>query len=444
MGPDGCLYVVDWYNKIISHNEVARNHPDRDKQSGRIWRIRPKGFTPAAVPDYTKLTSAELIARLGSKIAADSHLAWQTLADRRDEGEALEAALSAIVSDAAAPAARRIQALWVLGEHGRKIAPLAQRLLSDANRNVRREAVNGIRHVGAWEPHLGDLVALADDPDAEVRAAAIKALGEASAKSSAALGALMSFARPSLDAPMAPDRRGQPAKAGVAYEREFERFLVVADDLVVPVDHVEAAVGAHRHGDRTEERVLAAHQVLELLEPVAGTRAMLTHRIHLGRDRIGDVHHPVEARGPDAGIGERESAQARAAHLEIRRLHRERRLVGLRQTVGAARIPGVLMERDHRIAEVIGLLDEDLALARHGEPPDVAGTGAGRLEEAAVGTEARHARVGEVRDVALGRDHLAAVEGALREPEPSPGRARELVREKVAVLDAESGQQHLP
>ena len=24
-GPDGCLYIVDWYNKIISHNEVPRN-----------------------------------------------------------------------------------------------------------------------------------------------------------------------------------------------------------------------------------------------------------------------------------------------------------------------------------------------------------------------------------------------------------------------------------
>ncbi|MFN7812598.1 MAG: hypothetical protein ACK5SI_08070, partial [Planctomycetia bacterium] len=30
-GPDGCLYVVDWYNKVISHNEVPRNHPDRDR-----------------------------------------------------------------------------------------------------------------------------------------------------------------------------------------------------------------------------------------------------------------------------------------------------------------------------------------------------------------------------------------------------------------------------
>ncbi|MFT7485547.1 MAG: putative membrane-bound dehydrogenase-like protein, partial [Candidatus Paceibacteria bacterium] len=39
-GPDGCLYVVDWYNPIISHNEVPRDHPDRDRSSSRIWRIR--------------------------------------------------------------------------------------------------------------------------------------------------------------------------------------------------------------------------------------------------------------------------------------------------------------------------------------------------------------------------------------------------------------------
>jgi len=225
MGPDGCLYIVDWYNKIISHNEVARNHPDRDKQSGRIWRIRPRDFVPPAVPDYTKLSSADLIARLGSKIAADAHLAWQTLADRPAE-EATTSALTAVVGDASAPAARRIQALWVLGEHHQKIGPLCQRLLKDPDRNVRREAVNGLRHVGAWSPHVADLVALAEDSDAEVRAAAIKTLGEASAKSSDALGALMAFAKPSLDGPMAPDRRGQPAKAGIAYEREFERYLV--------------------------------------------------------------------------------------------------------------------------------------------------------------------------------------------------------------------------
>ena len=224
MGPDGCLYVIDWYNKIISHNEVARNHPDRDKQSGRIWRIKPKGFVPQAVPDYTKLSSADLVARLGSKVTADAHLAWQALADRAVDDDS-NSTLATIVRDESASPARRIQALWVLREQKHDVAGLASSLLGSVNRNVRREAVNALRQVGA-ESHLGALVALATDADAEVRAAAIKALGESSAKHAAALGALMRFAGPSLDAPTAPDRRGKSIKVGVAYERDFERFLV--------------------------------------------------------------------------------------------------------------------------------------------------------------------------------------------------------------------------
>lgn len=40
IGPDGALYVADFYNKIIGHYEVPLEHPDRDRTSGRIWRIR--------------------------------------------------------------------------------------------------------------------------------------------------------------------------------------------------------------------------------------------------------------------------------------------------------------------------------------------------------------------------------------------------------------------
>ena len=80
-GPDGAIYIVDWYNKIISHNEVPRAHPDRDKTRGRIWRVKPKA-AKGEVPDFTQLSSEELIALLGTEPVGRSHLAWQTLADR--------------------------------------------------------------------------------------------------------------------------------------------------------------------------------------------------------------------------------------------------------------------------------------------------------------------------------------------------------------------------
>ena len=225
MGPDGCLYVIDWYNKIISHNEVARNHPDRDKQSGRIWRIKPKGYVAPAIPDYSKLSSADLIARLGARIAGDAHLAWQTLADRAPEA-ATTAALRALAQDEAAEDARRIQALWALGWQKSHPVDLVAGLLKSPNRNVRREAVSVLRYAAAPDAaQLALLAGLRADPDAEVRQAAIKTLGEA-ITAPGVLPALLAFGQPSLTEPTAPGRNGKPSKVGEAYYREFERFLV--------------------------------------------------------------------------------------------------------------------------------------------------------------------------------------------------------------------------
>ncbi len=69
-GPDGCIYIVDWYNKIISHNEVPRAHPDRDKSRGRIWRVKPKATKQNEITDFTKLSTEELIAMLGTQPTA--------------------------------------------------------------------------------------------------------------------------------------------------------------------------------------------------------------------------------------------------------------------------------------------------------------------------------------------------------------------------------------
>jgi glucose/arabinose dehydrogenase len=41
-GPDGALYVADFYNRIIGHYEVPLTHPGRDRERGRIWRVSYK------------------------------------------------------------------------------------------------------------------------------------------------------------------------------------------------------------------------------------------------------------------------------------------------------------------------------------------------------------------------------------------------------------------
>lgn len=42
-GPEGALYIADWYDPIIGHYQASFRHPNRDKAHGRIWRVVAKG-----------------------------------------------------------------------------------------------------------------------------------------------------------------------------------------------------------------------------------------------------------------------------------------------------------------------------------------------------------------------------------------------------------------
>jgi putative membrane-bound dehydrogenase-like protein len=247
-GPDGCLYIVDWYNKIISHNEVPRNHPDRDKTRGRIWRIVAKAQPAFDVPDFTKLSGDELLAKLGGDSLAQSHLAWQAISDRGMKE--LAPRLKQTALDRSAPPARRIASLWsleALKASDRSLASLA----NDADRNVRREAVRMAEFLATTPSdiktvELGEVIQIlkkADDEDPEVRSAAICALGAhldfLIAIDSGILGefnllgiggiisTLLDNARAPLPGPTAPTTHGnKQIKVREAYEREFERYLV--------------------------------------------------------------------------------------------------------------------------------------------------------------------------------------------------------------------------
>lgn len=85
LGPDGALYIADFYNPIIGHYEVRLTHPARDRQRGRIWRVvwRGQESSPAAaLPDLSKATAADLLEKLKVHNVALRNLVVNELADR--------------------------------------------------------------------------------------------------------------------------------------------------------------------------------------------------------------------------------------------------------------------------------------------------------------------------------------------------------------------------
>jgi len=82
LGPDGAIYVVDWYNPITCHQDDFYRHPERDKTHGRIWRVSRKGQSPGQVPALTKAAEGALFEALKSPNRLTRIKAKQVLSTR--------------------------------------------------------------------------------------------------------------------------------------------------------------------------------------------------------------------------------------------------------------------------------------------------------------------------------------------------------------------------
>jgi putative heme-binding domain-containing protein len=82
-GPDGAVYIADWYDSRLSHVDPRDTW---HKSSGRIYRLRAKDSKAAyANFDLSKLTNSQLIKQLENKNKWFRQQALLQLANRRDK-----------------------------------------------------------------------------------------------------------------------------------------------------------------------------------------------------------------------------------------------------------------------------------------------------------------------------------------------------------------------
>ncbi|WP_353719896.1 PVC-type heme-binding CxxCH protein [Dyadobacter sp. 676] len=184
IGPDGALYVVDYYRQIIEHPEWMADNVIKSgalyngRDMGRIYRVAPKGTPRATWSENVGLdamTDAGLIAKL-----ADGNIWWRRnaqrlLLDRRNQ--AAVPLLRAML--AGGDPKGRLHALWTLEGFGALNADDLAGALKDPEAGVIENAVRVAELHLPRSPRLKPaLTALATHPNPKVRFQALLALGE--------------------------------------------------------------------------------------------------------------------------------------------------------------------------------------------------------------------------------------------------------------------------
>ncbi len=173
-GPDGCLYILDWYDRYHCYQDANRDPAGIDRLKGRLYRVRYKGTPRAPKFDLAGESDEHLIDRLGDPNVYVRDIAQRVLTERLMHGGAAEGtreAIQALVLDGNASRKARMHGLWTLiGGLERLDPPFHARLLDDPDATIRAWGVRAIGNEGLVHvPVTESLERLRHDPSPDVQ-----------------------------------------------------------------------------------------------------------------------------------------------------------------------------------------------------------------------------------------------------------------------------------
>ena len=171
-GPDGSLYVLDWYDRYHCYQDANRDPDGIDRLKGRLYRVRYKDAPRRSGFDLAKTSDAGLVDLLASPNGFDRETARRLIAER--ENWSAGDRLRSLVLDPKTPRKTRMTALWALVGREHPSTDLLRQLLADPDPGFRAWAVRAAgnaRKVDA--PARETILALANDrnPDVQLQVA---------------------------------------------------------------------------------------------------------------------------------------------------------------------------------------------------------------------------------------------------------------------------------
>jgi putative heme-binding domain-containing protein len=186
IGPDGCLYVLDWYDRYHCSQDAARDPAGVDRLKGRLYRLSYGDAPRAPEMDLASENDDQLISRLASGNIFFRESAQRILTERLGGGtdgsseendavprrDALRRKLESIVAGDSEGVVRtaRLHALWILIGSGPVEAAFHERLLAHQDATFRAWAVRAAGNLGKVTDEVRAVIAaLARDPSRDVQ-----------------------------------------------------------------------------------------------------------------------------------------------------------------------------------------------------------------------------------------------------------------------------------
>ena len=188
VGPDGHLWIADWYNFIIQHNPTpsigrggyaARNgrgnahiNPNRDRQHGRIYRVIWEGAQKSKITSLANASPLQLV-----KALDNDNLFWRQTAQRLIVNDRMFDKVEALQNRVLLPGVGAIHALWALKGLDKINENTIKSALKNKDAAVRRNAVRALENKKTDEELLYNSSTLTDK-DLLVRLSAIVKLAQ--------------------------------------------------------------------------------------------------------------------------------------------------------------------------------------------------------------------------------------------------------------------------
>ncbi|MBX6315221.1 MAG: dehydrogenase, partial [Isosphaeraceae bacterium] len=167
-GPDGCLYILDWYDRYHCYQDANRDPAGIDRLKGRLYRVRYRGTPRRWGFDLAREDDSGLLKLLASPNVYDRDIAQRLLVER-NHPEA-RPALEALILDPTAPRKARMHALWALVGTGTLDPACHKRLLDHDDPAFRAWGVRAAGNKKQVEPAIREKIsAMAQDASPDVR-----------------------------------------------------------------------------------------------------------------------------------------------------------------------------------------------------------------------------------------------------------------------------------